>query len=449
MSPVGPRFRERRSLLPPGSKVRYGIYNIVNPNTGVILAPYGAVESNVSGYSKDYEWTWDLSNPGPPYRTGGAFTSIKSGLPHFDVLETGQYRGNDIWLPPGYPPQQYRYDGGWGGPIYPPFIGIPEERYAFLGTQEDAVLFPDLGDIGSLAYEKLRPKQEKAGLAVALAEAKDIPRMLQTSAKGFHQLWRDFGGSPNTDLMQPKSVADHFINHQFGWVPFLNDLQQFNDVYQNSITYAAYIERDNGVWKNRYRADKTIEDEEVLYSNPSHSGLSCQPADYIGVFNSGPSHTIVRRKVVNVWYKGQFKYYRPEFDRSLPGYYSVMNATKRLLTLYGANVNPTILWKITPWSWLVDWFSNVGAQIQRAQDLATDATVSKYMYLMHHYVYEEVLKTSLPLKTGGTLNLEFKKSGDIKRRQGADSSFGFNLSSGDLSWKQLAILSALGISRVG
>lgn len=446
MSPLGPRYREKFVTGPVApvflgtTQTFYGAANINGQPVGqAYTLPVDGYSGSPQPASSVYERCTDEVHQGPPYLTGGNFAKYKAIVPSSEVLGVGTYETDKA--------QAFYnvYKGGWGVPDFF-YDDLSPGDYAGLGTNlSNPSLFPPLDSLGAGAYARLRPQVEKAGLGIAIAEARDLPRMMSTSARGFHDIWKSIGGSATSALMQPKRVADHFLNLQFGWIPFLKDLHQFYDVFTHSEDYMRQLSRDNNRWVKRKRVDKVIESETEIILPQS---FRCQPVGPWGdLYTSEPSAKLIIRFNTHVWYEGVFKYYRPEFDGYREGEKtSTLGDLRRLSTLYGARINPSVVWKATPWTWLIDWFTNVGDTIQRATDWAFDGVVSKYMYLMHHHVRTATLQQRLPLKHGLQV-LEWNRVCDIKQRRGATSPYGFSLSVDDLSGRQLAILGALGISR--
>jgi hypothetical protein len=181
-------------------------------------------------------------------------------------------------------------------------------------------------------------------------------------------------------------------------------------------------------------------------TDPNSNNL-CQVMDTpLGIAQGYRVYTA--RTVKKVWAVGSFKYYRPEFDVSAfeGNDFSMLQNAQRLLTLYGLRVNPTLLWKITPWTWLVDWFTGFGKHIQRLDDFVQDGIVARYLYVMD--TEEQILtKTSVLNFYSGPLTLNFQRRFTIKQREPADSPYGFNVPWSSITPTQWAILGALGVSR--
>lgn len=455
---IGQRMRSRASKLPANNRMLAGKLWVWNPATnakGLYSDVYGVTSSTASLR----ESVWDELHPGPPFKTGGAFASVKIQRPQHMLQDSGWYR-TGIWY--NQPANlEFVYEGGFYDPEWiPQWDSVPESEYNSLGTAY-STLFPDISALGDEAYQKLRPKIEQVSVSVALAESRDLPRMLKTSAGLFHDAWGQISARSTLGKairgsdrirwrMQPKKAADNFLNHQFGWVPFLSDMSKMYKTWQDASIIKSRLNRQNGQWLKRHtRIKRLLESENVIYTRTDYPG--CQPAGYpfYGMYKPGSpiKYTVTLKEYTDVWYEGQFRFYRPEFDRSLDGYDSVYREVQRMMALYGVNTNPTTIWAATPWSWLVDWFTNTRDVIQRLEDYGTDQVASKYMYLMHHRRRVFEMHSQFTTKDDRYHDLYWYRSADIKRRQPASSSFGFNLATSSLTGRQLAILGALGITR--
>jgi len=443
----------RNSPVPANNRIKAGTLNIRNYSTQAFVAKYADVFTSANGTPAVRKTTWDEIHEGPPYLTGGPFSSVEIVRPHNTVYLEAQRNSCETWYnqPNNW---SFWYDGGFYDPLWIPSLdSVPDSEYNSLGTVY-STLYPDLTNIGLGAYAKLRPTPEMSGLYVALREAKDIPRMLKTTSGIFHDIWKSTAVGPKRSRvrpgprMAPKSAANHFLNHQFGWVPFLSDLSKFYSTYQNSLKIRTQFARDNNRWIRRRRSDKKLESDTLVYSRTDIIG--CQPDGY--PFSNGYSnrlYTIRLKEYTDVWYEGVFKYYRPAFNVSPDDKsYTAFDRVRQEMALYGATISPTHVWQATPWSWLVDWFSNVGDVIQAVEDLGTDQVTSKYMYLMHRRRRVFELRSQFTtIHDGRKHDYTWYRSADIKRRQPAGSPFDFTLSAGGLTGRQLAILAALGFSR--
>jgi hypothetical protein len=346
-----------------------------------------------------------------------------------------------------------KYEGGVMAPD-PWFASITGSNLSdYLFTN---VLVPDISTLGSKVWDKLKPRIEQAGMFVALAEIRDIPHMLHGTAEFFNHLWLLTGGVARSKVMTPKNVANHFLNHQFGWIPFVNDVTQF---LENVVNYSDRIKRlmdENGHWIRR-RA--TMVNQEGMQLIAKGDGCRCYPGntslfdDYYQIDGTGhyakPSWEIWEETKTEAHATGSFRYYLPEFDDKTEHMFRQVDQVRRTLDLFGARITPSNIYKAIPWTWLIDWVTGVGRSLQAIQDQTLDHMAAKYMFLSHHKTTTTKFKQVFPFneQSGGTKTLEFTQFVDVKQRKEASSPMGFDLDWSDLSPRQLAILAALGISR--
>lgn len=148
---------------------------------------------------------------------------------------------------------------------------------------------------------------------------------------------------------------------------------------------------------------------------------------------------ILRVTEEEVWFEARFRYYIPEIR-------TVEFKRRALRHLFGLELSPVLLWELLPWSWLVDWFTNIGDLVSNYSDTSLfNNLAAKYAYLMSRKRVsvrcESTAAYSPPSKAIWYLSLERKTRKEA-------SPFGFDLSWGDLTSRQWSILGALGISRM-
>lgn len=390
--------------------------------------------------------TTDYVHPGPPYHEGGPFTSVSDvrdmGVPALQGY--GSYTSQTETDVLGF----RKYVGGFGMPIWPTFT-------------VDSIL-PSLDAWRLLVFNKLKPRLEKANLGVALAEARDFPRMMKSTARSFHEIWKGMGGNSNIPSgafrrgltgyirMSPKKRADEFLNVQFGWIPFLKDLNDFNDVLQNSKDYIADLEKRNNQWEHRKKTLLIQETpEEIIQEGTNQCLVQPTPGDiFCNVSNGERYHWILSSSTfTRVWCTGWFKFYHPAFDVSLAGHDSAWNRVHQNMILAGVRVNPSVIWKATPWTWLADWFGSVGNVVDNVTAAGEDGVVSKDLCLMHHRIQKFTLYQMVNFKDGGPRVFTYRYSYATKQRDVAANPYGFGLLPNQLTGMQWSILAALGLGR--
>jgi hypothetical protein len=451
-----PRLRERFDPFPwKGSLVKLGTSFIEDgPMTNKWQRIADTNESPGFPFASG-EVTRDELHGRPPYRIGGPFQSVKieNSLPktgisgsftlisNFDSHNWWPYHGRQKWV------------GGLTAPD-PWFASVTGSNLS--DSLFSQVLVPDVTSLGTQVWDRLKPRIEQAGLFVAIAEIRDIPHMLHGTAGFFHDIWLKMGGVAMSKVMTPKKVADHFLNHQFGWVPFINDIQQ---TLAGIVNYADRIDRlsrENGQWIKRRVTLVNSEEKKLIAKG---TGSRCYPAntvffdDFYQVDGTGhyirPSWEIWEETTTFAQATGSFRYYLPEFDTKSEHYFSQLNQVRRMIDLFGLRVSPSNIYKAIPWTWLIDWVTSVGKSLQAIQDETLDNMAAKYMFLSHHKKTTTTFKQLLPFnsQSGGPQTLEFTQFVDVKQRKEASSPFGFDLDWSNLSPRQLSILAALGISR--
>jgi hypothetical protein len=124
----------------------------------------------------------------------------------------------------------------------------------------------------------------------------------------------------------------------------------------------------------------------------------------------------------------------------------------RAIDLLGLKITPSLVWELTPWSWLIDWFLNIGTVIENLQTFGLSNTILNYAYCCYRREMTATIDLDLsgfmaqsgsPSFTGGKAYL---MTVDQKVRIPA-SPFGFGIAGTSLSASQLAILTALGLAR--
>lgn len=255
--------------------------------------------------------------------------------------------------------------------------------------------------------------------------------------------------------MRPKWAADEFVGYQFGWSPFLRDLEAAYNLKQNFKAFEQEVTRLNNTWVRKRTVIDEVETSTLVSRNfnsgfyPSGTFLNdmCLSFSYGGSNCFYVSDVYLEEKT-RIWAEGSFKFYRPEFDSSLADYSGRLNELQRSLTLYGLRVSPSLLWKITPWTWLIDWATRVGDNMSNITGMLVDSVTSKYMYVMHHKIRDFVQKSTLNTWDRGPIAMSWTRRVETKQRDGQLSPYGFNVQPASLSAKQWSILAALGISKL-
>lgn len=258
-----------------------------------------------------------------------------------------------------------------------------------------------------------------------------------------------------------RAAGSEYLNVMFGWKPFLNDLRQLYDTWESLDKRLTQIYRDNGRPVRRrvvLRNDigSSITDGGLYgttYPSISQPTESFTTPPVYGVTNPIWKKYKTVQTLDKIWASGQFRY-------NIPNLSDDRWTDKAKLALFGLEPTPALLWEVMPWSWLIDWFSNVGDVLAYQAGSGYATLLIDYCYLMRHQRKVSTWSsrvasqwcTGLPLSGPARYahttpaSLQVIMTEERKERVAA-TPFGFNLRLTDLSVSQLAILTALGLSR--
>jgi hypothetical protein len=279
----------------------------------------------------------------------------------------------------------------------------------------------ELDALGTTAIARTEPTNPAFDLSVFLGELR---------AEGLPNL-------PGTAMMEKTRLAkaggSEYLNVEFGWMPMLRGLRDFAGVVENSDKITrSYQEQANHVIKRSYQWP-TIED-----SRADACQFAMTPA--VGFFSGGGQHqSVMQRK----WFEVDYIYYLPTggaFNDKIRRYASYARK------LYGIDLSPEVLWNLAPWSWAADWFGNVGDVMHNISALGQDGLVMQNGSVMCHTSRVTTRSGTYTNSRGGQFTQTSIRTEESKLRRGA-TPFGFGVDFGSLSPKQLAIISALGLSR--
>lgn len=390
----------------------------------------------------------DELHKGPPYLEGGNLTIFHSKVTDTDLQQSRLYEAR---LAIANGTMCYRYNGGFL-PRWP-VISYPFS-VAQIGTAGSSGYFS--GDYGNpssqgpTAWNKFKPKTSNADLGIFTGELREVPRMLKTTGRGFMETWRSMGGSLKSKEMYPKKIADHYLNTQFGWLPFVRDLVSFYNTYQTADRRLSQLYRDNGRWIRRRGSVSSTVSKTTLASLNTDGAYApyVYPTIEGNLTYKGPEGwryvcKINRELTINQSFSGAFKYWLPSYDQPDKR----LNKIQNYLKLYGANINPSLVWNLTPWTWLADWVANIGDNVSNYSSMQDDNLVSKYAFIMQST--DEWLENHTKVYTlsHGPVDCRWFRGCSTKRRESA-SPFGFAIDTDAFSPRQWSILTALGFSRL-
>ena len=277
---------------------------------------------------------------------------------------------------------------------------------------------PNFAYWGPKAFNRMLPVRN-GKLGQFVAEATDIPHIPRL-------------------INSLRRMAEEYINVEFGWKPLLNDLR----------TIAEVVPKYDDIWRQLVRAHHRVHKKRfVLYddvissssSGPYRGTFLAKPGVtkcYPGFVASGNEYlTVSTVRRMKVWCSGQFRVGLPNVN--LPG---IPEADfRRWRHALGVFPTPSLVYKVTPWTWLIDWYTNLGVIIDNWEAYLIDGVVADYAYVMCHIREDETRVVTGPYGNGRAHYVR-----EVLARDRANP-YGFGLSNTDLTLSQKAILTALGI----
>lgn len=353
----------------------------------------------------------DETHPGPPWKDGGPLFIREWYNPIFHTRPLTLVSTNGL----------NKYEGMFYHQ-YPP-LGETSE---FLSQAAKS----DLGSTyGATGWKRFRPGRSKANLAQFIGELRDFKSLFRFRLKSY----KDLGGA--------------YLNYQFGWKPFLGDLYKFYTAMKKVERTIDFIRKNNNKWLLR---GGTISKKEEIGTTVDLGNLvrPYLPYHFHSSIPTSASHTLCTpQEEERIWFKARMKYYIPNLktDRCE----SVISSAL-LRRIYGAEITPSLLWELTPWSWLVDWFGNIGDVLENISNQSYDNLVAKYAYVMRSWKKTYFISTFYKFSAREMPGIQLYSSYVISTKQRAEamSPYGFNLGWDGLSPYQLSILAALGLTRL-
>jgi len=298
----------------------------------------------------------------------------------------------------------------------------------------------DLDSVGRHAISLTAPTQSEAALAQFLGELREgLPKLtgLQT-----------LKGGVNAKTLH-RDLADEHLNLQFGTVPLIRDIEAMARGVLDFHEKTRQFRRDSD--RSIRRGVTLRDDTQVIIREASRSGAPTMSGglpnglDPRTVFylNTG-RYNVVDTTSTKQWFKGAFTYHVAEAHSFL----GKMDEYEQLANhLLGSRITVSTLWELTPWSWLVDWFADVGTFVQNVSLLHDDSLVLRYGYVMSEQsvTRRHTQSGMVPRGTGPTACSRVVSVTTKQRRKATPYGFGVDLQS--LSPRRWSILGALGLTR--
>lgn len=328
------------------------------------------------------------------------------------------------------------------------------------GGVSDATLVAE----GTRLINVTNPLKPPVDLAVSLSEflREGLPSGLGKAL---------IGSAPNKrDLI--RSLGSDYLNYMFGISPIIRDIASLVDLLQGSYDMITTWQRNDGRKIRRRRAwdlpstrtsfNKTLSGDAsisiilpVSLSNKTAVGLNKgTTADWTGQIESNMDSS------TSYSFSSSFEYKLsaliPEYPEPirtlLLGNYSNKQIVEALLLMRQYGLDPSSVqsantyWNLLPFSWLLDWFVNIGDLMSSVTAFQQQGLLLDYGYMTSYQVNRFSADYWFKIGTStysGVCYLE-----GIKHRRIRATPYGFGTTFTGLNTVQLSLLAALATSRM-
>ncbi|UJQ85230.1 MAG: putative maturation protein [Alehxovirus infecundadaptatum] len=189
------------------------------------------------------------------------------------------------------------------------------------------------GEYATQLLARTNPNRYALNGPVSVLELRDLPRMVKLAGDSIL-----------------KNAAGGYLSWQFGWKPLLSDLRKlldFNHLVDKKVGELEALSKAGGL--HRKRTFGPGRGNSLVERDTHTDNILC--LDFFGV-----RCFLDYRRTTHLEKWGTTKWY-PLFPLPKDA------ASKRRLAkqiVFGLELSPANIWEAMPWSWLIDWYSNVG-----------------------------------------------------------------------------------------
>lgn len=234
-------------------------------------------------------------------------------------------------------------------PKYSQSVGSVKARNAFVPVQshKDAHAFaPITGRFRDPTdgIANSHPGSPAVSLPNFIYELREAPYLFRDAIRRARNLANSAGGDRTRDVLNylknPRKPAEDYLNYKFGWAPMVGDIQ-------NLLQIQEWLDKRMKNFKQYQRYGGLVTRGELGELESKHNGRSDQ-----GSF----SFFFHRHYTQKRWFSARWKVDSPrEFEQPLLGHQELWSQS------LGLDFRLSTVWNSLPWTWLGDWFGNVGS----------------------------------------------------------------------------------------
>ncbi len=201
------------------------------------------------------------------------------------------------------------------------------------------VSVPNLPTIGASATEllaKTNPGRAEVSLPVFIAEMRDLPHAVKSIKHIGDQLLKK-------KVPKTRDVAGQLLSWEFGWRPLLSDLRKITQFGDHVAKRTKEVERlySKGGLKRRL----------TLFEGSATETKNLTPESRLGTLV-----TVQEERTTSVIRWGTTRWKPTSLPPKGPHGYE----RQAIQAVFGLSLQAEDVWNIVPWTWLVDWTTNVG-----------------------------------------------------------------------------------------
>lgn len=369
----------------------------------------------------------------------------------------GKYREGGAWLMEknharwwGQSAQVYRLGAGLA---YSGIFHVANTTpFGLLPTKSVEDTWQEAYDYGAQAWSAMKADKPNFSAVTSLLELRELPKLYkQLISDRLRDLRREQARRGARNRYWYSYAGEHYLMVQFGLVPLIRDCTKFLELFNQRKKRFDQLLRDEArpVRRHRILDSKDESDDEIgtTFDRPNMYGSpDIWPYLVSSCYGKGVHTTTSLKKTRKVWVKGASRYWLP------PGPRDAAWTRKIQRRIFGGRLTASQIYNAIPWSWFIDYFTDLGYFMEAASEGVADKTVIDYAYIMvedysetHAICTQSICASS----AGASQTVQAFRDNEHSRKARVHASpFGWGLTDGDLSVYQIAILGALGASKL-
>jgi hypothetical protein len=244
----------------------------------------------------------------------------------------------------------------------------------------------------------------------------------------YYRRLNNFRRRPNPALLSDRNLSGYFLNYNFGWAPFISDLMKminFTETVDKRLRELENLRNRGGLSRKlRYLSDNSTSSSTATVESNMYS-------------MTGKRTWTTTREIWAVvkWVPapGLIKLGHQELRSKMRDVVLGLDNAQQIANL----------WNALPWTWLIDWFADVGDYLQASNN--SIAYLSGGVNVMRHTRTDLILSDMSPPSwvtlSGGRGYLD-------EKARGISTPSPINATLPIVNGRQLSILAALNIARM-